>query len=111
MGFDKIFIFVMFFCFKSAIYVYHKYIALTILQVVTPIGNLVYHQYCVPTILQIVTHISLLKKVFLYRFTYEGLLSMLLYLICFFNIATWKHKLIVLIPSSLRVRMSALFTN
>ena len=81
----------MFFCFKSAIYVYHKYIALTILQIVTPIGNLVYHQYSVPSILQVVTPISLLKKVFLYRFKGEGLPSSLLHLGYFCNKVTWKH--------------------
>ena len=38
------------------------------------------------------------KKYLLYRFKGEGLLSTLLHLICFLNIVTWKHRLIVLIP-------------
>ena len=54
----------------------------------------IYHQYCVPTILQVVTPISFLKKVILYRFKGEGLLSTLLHLICFFNIVIWKQRLI-----------------
>ena len=48
----------------------------------------VYHQYSVPTILQVVTPISFLKKVILYRFGGEGLLSTLVHLICSFNMVT-----------------------
>ena len=59
---------------------------------------MVYHQSNVPTILQAVTPISFLKKVILYRFKGEGLLSTLLHLIYFFNIVTWMHEFIVLIP-------------
>lgn len=58
----------------------------------------VYHQYSVSTILQVVTPISFLKKISFVSFKGEGLLSTLLHLICFFNIVTWKHRLIVLIP-------------
>ena len=54
----------------------------------------IYHQYSVPTILQVVTPISFLKKVILYRFKGEELLSTLLYLIYFFYIVTWKQRLI-----------------
>ena len=37
-------------------------------------------------------------KHLLYRFKSEGLLSTLLHHIYCFNIVTWKHRLIVLIP-------------
>ena len=59
----------------------------------------VYHQYSVPTILQVVTPISFLEKnIFCIVLRVKDCLSTLLHLICFLNIVTWKHRLIVLIP-------------